>query len=245
MSDGKKYYCFCSSNCRYETMTKEQILAAIEQAVSGGKINNVDTGFVSKVKENNASGYVSFWVGTQAQYNALTSIAANCLYIITDETTSEDLEKFVNQMAEQCKASAASAAAAAAAATTIDFSDRIALSSLISGGGQNLSSLRVNRTDYIYAPAMKMVFFVVNIVFSGKLSKGEQLVFKHARPETNEGIFKPRAVGGSTYPVTSRSAAFSAEYWSDQLVVLVNEDIDTEEISESVDLSGWYFCDGE
>ena len=51
MSDGKKYYCFCGSNCKYETMTKEQILAAIEQAVEDGEIRDVDTGFVTKVKE--------------------------------------------------------------------------------------------------------------------------------------------------------------------------------------------------
>jgi hypothetical protein len=91
MSDGKKYYCFCSSNCKYETMTKEQILAAIAQAVETGSVSNCDTGFITKVKEINGGGYVTFWVGTQAQYNALENVQRNCLYIITDDTTGKEV----------------------------------------------------------------------------------------------------------------------------------------------------------
>lgn len=33
---GRKYYCYCDSNCKFETMTKEQILSAIAQAAAGG-----------------------------------------------------------------------------------------------------------------------------------------------------------------------------------------------------------------
>ena len=47
MSDGRKYYCICESNCKFETMTKEQILAAIAQAVETGSVGDVDTGFAS------------------------------------------------------------------------------------------------------------------------------------------------------------------------------------------------------
>ncbi len=92
MSDGKKYYCFCGSNCKYETMTKEQILAAIAQAVETGEVRDVDTGFVTQIKEKNGGSYVSFWVGTQAQYNAIANKETNCMYIITDDTTAADLE---------------------------------------------------------------------------------------------------------------------------------------------------------
>lgn len=112
MSDGKKYYCFCSSNCKYETMTTEQIMAAITQAVQGGTIGDVDTGFVSKVKEKNGS-YVTFWVGTQAQYNAIAERETNCLYIITDETTFADVAKTVEQAAADAKAAATAAGKAA------------------------------------------------------------------------------------------------------------------------------------
>jgi hypothetical protein len=97
MSDGKKYYCFCSSNCKYETMTKEQILAAIAQAVETGKVHDVDTGFVTKVKEKNAGGYVTFWVGTTAQYNAIGAHEKDCVYIITDATTDEDITKAISE----------------------------------------------------------------------------------------------------------------------------------------------------
>ena len=100
MSDGKKYYCFCGSNCKYETMTKEQILAAITQAVETGKIHDVDTGFVTKVKETNGGKAVTFWVGTQAQYNAIENKELNCMYIITDDTKFEDLEKSVAEKFE-------------------------------------------------------------------------------------------------------------------------------------------------
>jgi hypothetical protein len=99
MSDGRKYYCLCDSNCKFETMTKEQILAAITQAVETGKVGDVDTGFVTKLKEKNGGNYVTVWVGTQAQYNALAAIDANCLYIITDDTTSTDFAKATEDFA--------------------------------------------------------------------------------------------------------------------------------------------------
>ena len=92
MSDEKKFFCFCSSNCKYETMTKEQILTAIAQALSTGKVENVDTGFITKVKETNGGRYVTFWVGTQAEYNALKEKKTDCLYIITDSAANQAME---------------------------------------------------------------------------------------------------------------------------------------------------------
>ena len=82
---GRRYFCFCESNCRFETMTKEQILAAIAQAAEHGLVVDPDAGFVTKVKESNAGGYVTFWVGTTAQYNALDSHDPNCIYVKTDD----------------------------------------------------------------------------------------------------------------------------------------------------------------
>lgn len=81
---GRKYYCFCDSNCKFETMTKEQILAAIAEAAASGLVFDTESAFISKVKESNAGGMVTFWRGTQAQYNALAKIDADCFYIITD-----------------------------------------------------------------------------------------------------------------------------------------------------------------
>jgi len=90
MSEEKKYFCFCSSNCKYETMTKEQIMTAISQA-AGGSVVDPDAAYISKVKEANAGDPLSFWVGTTAQYNALESKDANCLYVITDATSAAQM----------------------------------------------------------------------------------------------------------------------------------------------------------
>ncbi len=101
MADERKYYVLCQNNCKFESMTKEQILAAIEQAVSTGEITDVDTGFVTKLKELNANAALSFWIGTSAQYNALTEKAENCFYIITDDTREEDLQALVVEQGEK------------------------------------------------------------------------------------------------------------------------------------------------
>lgn len=78
------FYCFNESNCKFETMTKEQILAAIAEAAAGGLVFDSDAAFITKVKESNAGGFVTFWAGTQAQYNALQTIDKRCIYVITD-----------------------------------------------------------------------------------------------------------------------------------------------------------------
>jgi hypothetical protein len=112
-----KYYCFCSSNCRYETMTKEQILAAIAQAAETGMVYDPDAAMVSKVKESNAGGSVSFWVGTMAQYNAIENKDANCMYIITDDTYKADIEAAVSNAANNASAAQAEASSASSAAS--------------------------------------------------------------------------------------------------------------------------------
>lgn len=121
MSEEKKYYCYCSSNCRYETMTKEQILAAIAQATGATNVDP-DAGFISKVKETNSGQYVTFWVGTQAQYNEIATKATNCLYIITDDTTKADFEKAAANLVSICDRTAAIAAEAKSIASKAGFS---------------------------------------------------------------------------------------------------------------------------
>lgn len=86
MPDNRKYYVICADNCKFESMTKEQIFAAIEQAITTGEIKDVDTGFVTKIKEQNTGAALTFWVGTKAEYNAIEEKARNCFYIITDDT---------------------------------------------------------------------------------------------------------------------------------------------------------------
>lgn len=88
---GRTYYCLCNDNCRFETMTKEQILAAIANAIQTGEISDVDTGFITKIKDTNKGSYIDFWVGTTAEYNALTTYEKNRLYIKTDDNTYQTL----------------------------------------------------------------------------------------------------------------------------------------------------------
>lgn len=92
MADNRNYFCFCEDNCKFPTMTKEQILTAIKQAVETGKIKNVDAGFITRIVEQNKGVPLAFWVGTQAEYNAIENKANNCFYIVTDDTMKEDIE---------------------------------------------------------------------------------------------------------------------------------------------------------
>lgn len=87
----RNYYCFCDAGCKFETMTKEQIIAAIMQAVNEGTISNIDEGFISKVKEQNKGNTLYFWVGTTAEYNALENRLENCFYIKTDDTQIQEI----------------------------------------------------------------------------------------------------------------------------------------------------------
>jgi hypothetical protein len=82
-------------------MTKEQILTAIEQAISTGEINDVNTGFITTIKEQNAGIGLTFWVGTQAQYNAIETKSNNCFYIVTDDQTIDiELDALKTDVAE-------------------------------------------------------------------------------------------------------------------------------------------------
>lgn len=86
------YYVISDDNCKFESMTKEQILAAITQAVEGHVITDVDTGFVQTVKEQHHGEGLKFWIGSTAEYNALTEKDQSTFYILTDDTILEELE---------------------------------------------------------------------------------------------------------------------------------------------------------
>lgn len=98
MADKRTYYVICEDNCKFESMTKEQILAAIEQAVSEGEIKDVDTGFVTKLQELNKKGALKFWVGTAAEFNALADQEEDVFYIVTDSTEGSDIESAIEDL---------------------------------------------------------------------------------------------------------------------------------------------------
>lgn len=92
-------YVLCDTNCKYEGMTKEQIVAAIAEA-TGVTPTNVDDGFITKIKEMNASGTVKLWIGTMAEFNALTTKDANTLYLMTDDDTAETWDEIADDVTE-------------------------------------------------------------------------------------------------------------------------------------------------
>ena len=92
MPDTRTYNVISNDNCLFESMTKEQILAAITQAVESHEIADVDTGFVQTIKEQNHGNGLKFWVGTTAEYNALQTHDDDCFYILTDDVELDDIE---------------------------------------------------------------------------------------------------------------------------------------------------------
>lgn len=93
-------YCYCENNCKYETLDKEEILAAIAQAVETGKIGECDTGFITTIKTINGQP-LRFFVGEQSEYEALAD-NSNLFALITNDTTKEALFAAVNEALESC-----------------------------------------------------------------------------------------------------------------------------------------------
>lgn len=91
-------YVICDANCKFEGMTKEQILTAITQAVSEGTISDVDTGFVKTIKTINNKP-LKFFVGTQAEYEALTEEDKKDLFaIISNDSHKEGIESTLYEL---------------------------------------------------------------------------------------------------------------------------------------------------
>lgn len=102
-----KFYVFCDDDCKYEGMTKEQILTAIQQAVAQGYVSDPDGAVISKIKEIKAGASTQIWVGTEAEFNALspaptygTSLvrvgADGVLYLCSDDSSLD----FINTIAK-------------------------------------------------------------------------------------------------------------------------------------------------
>lgn len=105
-------YVFCGNNCKYEGMTKEQILSAITQAVEDGEITNVDKGFITTVLTvNNVS--IKFFYGEQSGYDALTDEQKQNLYpIITNDTFKADVNEAIEELHQAINDTATAAMAA-------------------------------------------------------------------------------------------------------------------------------------
>lgn len=93
MLDERNVYAQDNAKNNFLTMTKEQILTAILQAVNEGTIGDIDAGFITKLKEMNDGAIIQIWIGTMAEYTALPETRPNTLYIFTDDPTLSDIEK--------------------------------------------------------------------------------------------------------------------------------------------------------
>lgn len=94
----RNVFVFCGDDCKSESMTKEQILSAIEQAVRTGEIKDVDAGFITTIREKNKNVNLSFWLGTSAEYNALTAKDESCIYILTDDMIGADIVALIAEL---------------------------------------------------------------------------------------------------------------------------------------------------
>ncbi len=77
----RRYFVICEDNCRFESLTREQIFAAIAEA-TGSTPTPVDEAFITKIKEQNANHSLKMWKGTEAQFNALEEKDADTIYFI-------------------------------------------------------------------------------------------------------------------------------------------------------------------
>lgn len=73
----------------FEGMTKEQIYELIAE-MTGETVQDIDQAFITKLKEINKGNSIRLWVGTSAEYNALTTRKDDVLYICTDDTFVSD-----------------------------------------------------------------------------------------------------------------------------------------------------------
>ena len=102
----RNYYCISEDNCKFPSMTSEQILAAIAEA-TGNTPRSVDNAFVTKLKEMNSGGNLTVWIGTSAEYAAIVAADAlvpNRLYITTDDTFESGVNEAIEELRSQIAA---------------------------------------------------------------------------------------------------------------------------------------------
>lgn len=100
MADGdNKVYVLDDGANKHEGMTKSEIMDTIVEMMETGQV----TGgiYIDAVKEQNAGESLKFWVGTQAQYEALPEIDPYIDYKITDANTLQEIDAALAQLKEQ------------------------------------------------------------------------------------------------------------------------------------------------
>ena len=233
MADEITYYVFRADNCRFEGMTKEQILTAITQAVETGTIQNVDTGFVTKIKEQNSGSAVTLWVGTQAQYNALGTKEPNCLYIVTDDDTISTMQNAILALQNGYEGiESASVVTDVSSSTSLTFS----------ASGVSIADLS---KKYIYSKALGIVFYSVS--FNATFTRAKSaLSFSHVGgiiPNVNT----PSVAPAVAYTSGANATAFystSTVQGTKKAALNVNFGASLEG-QHHFDVCGWYFAQEE
>ena len=73
MSEQRNVYGFCDDNCRFLVYTREEVLSLLQQAINDGSLLNIDADYaaIKKIADGNGGDNITFWTGTEAQFNAL------------------------------------------------------------------------------------------------------------------------------------------------------------------------------
>lgn len=233
MADERKYYVLCADNCRFEAMTKEQTLAAIAQAVETGEIKDVDAGFVTKIKEKNGGKQVTIWVGTQAEYNAISTPDVNCLYIITDDSTVQEMQNAILALQNAYDE-------IASANVVVDVSSSTTL--VCSTSHVSISEFT---KKYIYSKALGIVFF--NVSFDATFSQAVSVFGFNQTGGIIPEVNTPRVVPATAYVSgTNASAIYSTYTMQGVKHAQLNVNLDSAiEGQKHFDVCGWYFAQEE
>lgn len=92
-------YTICGENCLKEAMTKEEVVAFCTSILETGTIpSSFNLGCIDSIKEQNGGLPIKFWLGTNAEYNAIETKDANTFYIMSDDSTRNDLVAAINTL---------------------------------------------------------------------------------------------------------------------------------------------------
>lgn len=199
-------------------------------------------GTAVRVWEGNTRDAITFWAGTQAQYDALPEKVANCMYIITDDTTGEEIAAMCSVAEERAGLALVAAEAALEKVNRdlrFDLTKHWHFSWIAGTGGKNLTDLRVNPVWVEYCPTNGLVHFQVTMHYTGTIAKGETLgfyIYTVSYPPAPAMTFPVNAFGASSFD----GGLSLTEDENTILTIRALEDVDTSGASRALDISGWY-----
>lgn len=101
MADDTQVYALDEGGNKIATFSAEQILEAINAAITTGEIPSELTAFIDAIKEQNKGESLKFWLGTQAEFLALENTEENIIYFINDSTNLKELSDALDQLKDQ------------------------------------------------------------------------------------------------------------------------------------------------